>query len=493
MRQAFLLNIFLLLLVNVLIKPFFIFGIDLSVQNQTAPGAYGLYFALLNWTFLFQIVGDFGLQNYNTKHVSGHPHLLEPYFGRLLTLKILLSAGYFVVALLAALWIGRYSGAALGWLAMLLFNQILTQTTLFLRTNISGLGFYKIDSLLSSLDKFLMLLFCGAALWWWSVSGNGFFPMEWFILAQTAALIVTVGGVAWVLALKRPVRLRWQRGPYHRKVMLVLLRKSLPFAVVILLMSAYTRLDGIFLERLLTDGALHNDVFAGAYRLLDALNMFGYLFASLLLPMFSKQLAAKTDIRPLTHLGFRLIWTGSFTACVAVTLHSYDLAALMFDADGGDIAYRAAVSRILIWSFAAVCVTYIFSTLLTAGEQLRQMNRFFIGGIALDVALNFALVPTYKAIGSSVASVVTQGFVALGMVWLCYQAYHIRPTVRGIFQFAIFMLLTVGLAVGLQQHPTLPWFWQFAGTLLGGGTVALLSGWISWRSFTGPGIKDLPQ
>jgi O-antigen/teichoic acid export membrane protein len=481
MRQAFLLNIFLLLLVNVLIKPFFIFGIDLSVQNQTAPGAYGLYFALLNWTFLFQIVGDFGLQNYNTKHVSGHPHLLEPYFARLLTLKIALSAGYFVVAWLAALWIGRYSGAALGWLALLLVNQILTQMTLFLRTNLSGLGFYKIDSLLSALDKFLMLLFCGAALWWWHRSGNGPFPMEWFILAQTAALLATVAVVAWVLAQKRPVRLRWQSGPYHRKVLLVLLRKSLPFAVVILLMSAYTRLDGIFLERLLPDGALHNDIFAGAYRLLDALNMFGYLFASLLLPMFSKQLAAKTDIRPLTHLGFRLIWTGSFTACVAVMLHSYPLAALMFDADGSEIAYRTTVSRILIWSFAAVCITYIFSTLLTAGEQLRAMNRFFIGGIALDIALNLALVPTYKAIGSSVASVVTQGFVALGMVWLCYRVYEVRPTPRGVFQFVLFMLLTVGVAVGVQQYPTLPWFWQFAGALVGGGASALVSGWVSLK------------
>ena len=95
MRRAFITNMLLLVFVNVLIKPFFIFGIDLTVQNRAEPGAYGLYFALLNWTYLFQIINDFGLQNYNTRHVSSHPHLLEKYFPNLLIIKILLSVVYF--------------------------------------------------------------------------------------------------------------------------------------------------------------------------------------------------------------------------------------------------------------------------------------------------------------------------------------------------------------------------------------------------------------
>ena len=79
MQRDFLFNILLLVLINVLIKPFFIFGIDLNVQNQAAAGAYGLYFALLNWTFLFQILNDFGLQNFNSRLVSQHPQLVDKY------------------------------------------------------------------------------------------------------------------------------------------------------------------------------------------------------------------------------------------------------------------------------------------------------------------------------------------------------------------------------------------------------------------------------
>jgi tripartite ATP-independent transporter DctM subunit len=48
-------------------------------------------------------------------------------------------------------------------------------------------------------------------------------------------------------------------------------------------MFAYTRLDAVLLERMA--GPAHADVYASAFRLLEACNMLGYLFASLLLPM----------------------------------------------------------------------------------------------------------------------------------------------------------------------------------------------------------------
>ena len=91
LQREFLFNIFFLVLINLLIKPFFIFGIDLTVQNRLPEGDYGLYFTLLNFTYLFQILNDFGIQNFNNRHVSQHPHLLPKYFPNLLALKLLLS------------------------------------------------------------------------------------------------------------------------------------------------------------------------------------------------------------------------------------------------------------------------------------------------------------------------------------------------------------------------------------------------------------------
>ena len=53
-----------------------------------------------------------------------------------------------------------------------------------------------------------------------------------------------------------------------------------------LLMSFHYRFDGFLLERI--SGAEEAGKYAGAYRLLDAANMIGYLFASFLLPYIAR-------------------------------------------------------------------------------------------------------------------------------------------------------------------------------------------------------------
>jgi len=59
MQKKFITNLALLLLLNLLIKPFWILGIDRAVQNAVSPAEYGLFYALFNFSFLFIIHLDF--------------------------------------------------------------------------------------------------------------------------------------------------------------------------------------------------------------------------------------------------------------------------------------------------------------------------------------------------------------------------------------------------------------------------------------------------
>jgi O-antigen/teichoic acid export membrane protein len=422
-QREFILNLLLLLLINLLVKPAFIFGIDLGVQNRLPPGDYGLYFTLLNFTYLFQIIGDFGLQSFNNRHVSQHPNLVGKYLPVLLLLKLLLGAFYFVIAAAAAHWVAGYEGRAMHLLFVLLFNQVLAQAILFLRSNLSGLGYYRLDSALSSLDKLLMLLTCGALLWYLPPT---YLSAEAFAWAQTLALGSSLICVGLVLRAKMPtkkllssvVSRRWMG------MLVVLLRESFPYALVILLMSAYTRLDAVLLERLLPDGRYHADVYAGAYRLLDATNMLGYLFASLLLPMFARLLARGEDPSPLTGLAFRLMWTVSVLLVLLVFFLRTDLLQMMMPQRAD--AYRWNTLGLLIWAFIPMGITHVFSTLLTADGRLFAMSRFFAVGLVLDVALDLWLIPRHQALGAAMAAVSTQTFVAVSMVALCVHRFNWR-------------------------------------------------------------------
>ena len=52
MRKTFLSHLFLIVLLNLLVKPLAIFGIDAQVQNEVGAAEYGFYFSLLNFTML---------------------------------------------------------------------------------------------------------------------------------------------------------------------------------------------------------------------------------------------------------------------------------------------------------------------------------------------------------------------------------------------------------------------------------------------------------
>jgi O-antigen/teichoic acid export membrane protein len=480
-NREFLLNMLFLVFINLLIKPFFIFGIDLRVQNTVPEHEYGLYFTLLSFAYLFQILCDFGIQSFTNRHISRHPQLMPKYFPNLLALKILLSAFYLLIAPLFAWLLFGYGAKEISLLIILLFNQALVQMILFLRSNVSGLGHYRTDSFLSSLDKLLMLFTCGILLW----GLPAWIRVETFALAQTAALVLTLILVFGWLRQKITFSIRpswvknWRAG---RPALWYLFRQSLPYALAILLMTAYTRLDPILLERLLPDGKYHAEVYAGAYRLLDACNMFGYLFASLLLPMFARQLRESpdgADLQPLVSLSFRLIWAASITLAAAVSMSSDHLVELMMPDRVSE--YRWHTLGILIWTFVPVGVIYIFSTLLTADEQVQQLNRFFATGIALNVGLNLLLVPHYQATGSAIATLSTQSFIAASALVLSLRRFKWKNMDRLAVRILLFGLIVpwADWQIATRTH----WHWQVQFSLMlavgGAGCVLLFSDY--WR------------
>jgi O-antigen/teichoic acid export membrane protein len=158
MQRKFLTNLGLILFLNLLVKPFWILGIDRTVQNVVGTD-YGFYFAVFNFSFLFNILLDLGITNFNNRNIAQNNHLLNKHFSRIFYMKLLLALVYFTVTFCVAFIIG-YRGRQLFFLLVLGFNQFLISMVLYLRSNISGLLLFRTDSFLSVLDMTLMILFC---------------------------------------------------------------------------------------------------------------------------------------------------------------------------------------------------------------------------------------------------------------------------------------------------------------------------------------------
>ena len=226
MRKKFLINIVFLIGLNLLIKPLWILGIDREIQNDVGNAAYGLFFALFNFTFLFQILLDLGITNYNNQSVAKNQSFLAENFARLGALKLGLAMVYLAVTLLASSFMG-YSEQAIALLYFLTINQFLLSFVLFLRSSISGLQIFWLDSLISVLDRLILIIICSFLLW-----GNitdSKFQIEWLVYAQCFAYSITLLICLLVVILKaksffKVPSIEFIKSTFH---------KSIPFAIII--------------------------------------------------------------------------------------------------------------------------------------------------------------------------------------------------------------------------------------------------------------------
>jgi O-antigen/teichoic acid export membrane protein len=473
MQRKFLTNLGLLLFLNLLIKPIWIFGIDLTVQRSVGVGEYGFYFVILNFSFLFNIILDLGITNFNNRNIAQHNHLLNKHFSGILVLKLLLGLTYVVIAFIVAL-ILRYNAdqfRLLGWLAL---NQFLLSFILYLRSNISGFMMFKTDSILSVLDRLLMILFCGMLLWGHVTSSA--FRIEWFVYSQTAAYSITAA-LAFLIVVKKA---HFRKLNWNWPFFLMIMKQSMPFALLVLLMTFYNRLDPVMLEYLLPKqiGNEQVGIYASGFRLLDAANMIAYLFGVLLVPIFSKMIKKRQPIEHMLKLSFTLIITLAIIVGFGLLFYSHELMDLLYDTH---IEASTNVFRLLIPGFIAVSTTYIFGTLLTANGNLKQLNIIAFLGLVINLILNYLLIPRLMASGSAISSLVTQFTMAFLQVLMVQVIFKFKINFRYLLTLLIFLFGVITFNVVSKlfiiHWPFLPvhnaWVGNFGIMLLASVILAL--------------------
>ncbi len=436
MKRKFVTNLALVLFLNLLVKPFWIFGIDRTVQNVVGADGYGFYFSLFSFSLLLNILLDLGITNFNNRSIARDPDKLPAYFSRIVGLKFLLAVFYAAICLLCG-WILGYDKSQLSMLWVLILNQFLASFILYLRSNISGLHYFRMDSMISVLDRALVIIICGGLLW--GDLTEQAFRIEWFVYAQTAAYAITAMvtfGIVWY----RAGHFRFQMDlPGFKKI----LRQSFPFALLILLMTFYNRIDSVMLERMLENGKEQAGIYAQSFRILDAASMFAFLFAGLLLPIFSRMIKKGEDVGEMARLSFILIFVPAVTLAVLGWVYGYEILDWMYREH---IEASSRIFPLLMFGFVAISTTYIFGTLLTANGNLRELNILAASAVTINVVLNFILIPEFQALGAAISSLVTQGYMALMQVFISVRKLGLPSDYGLLARLLVFVLIVFGIA-----------------------------------------------
>lgn len=441
MKRFFVTNLFFLLALNILIKSFWILGIDREVQNALSADVYGMYYALFNFTYLFNIILDFGITNYNNRTIAQHTQLLKKYFARIVPLKFALAAIYFIIILIAGAFLG-YSSYQIKLLSWMCITQVLQSFISYLRSNITSLMLFKTDSVISVLDRSLLIIFCGLFLWNDTLRAS--FTIEHFVYIQTLTMFITFL-VALIVCLSKTGFLKPK---WNIAFNLHILKDGLPYALLGLLMACYNRMDSVMLLALVDDNGVSSGIYASGFRLVDSANMVAYLFSVILLPLIAKMIKENQRINAVVGAAFHLLLIITLGFVAVSICYSTELMELLYNKH---IDESAKVYKILSFCFIPISMTYIFGTVLTANGSLKYLNLVAGLGMLMNIGLNFILIPLFKENGAAMTSLITQSVTAILQAWLALKIFKIKFEWKYCLKIISFIVIVFFISIFARQ------------------------------------------
>jgi len=471
MKKTFITNLILVLGLNLSIKPFWILGIDVKVQNLVGQSEFGTYAGILSWSYVFSILLDLGITNFNNRNISQNTHLLSKHFSRVVILKLTLAVLYIVVCSIAGLAFG-YDFRRMKLLVLLCFMQFLISFILYLRSNISGMHLFKTDSVLSATDRIIGIAICAPILW-----AHFFIPkidiMDYVYIQISAYSLTAI--IAFVIVVNKA---RFIKFDWTRTFSLMILKKSFPFAILVWLMSFYNRIDQAMLERMGHDGGVQAGVYVQAQRLLESTNMIAFLAAGLLLPIYARMLKLGDSVESLVQTSYSLLFGLAIVIASGCCFYAQNIMHMLYV---GDVSETAIVFRILMCCFLGTTTQYVFGTLLTANGNLKYLNIIAGCGMAFNIIVNLILIPHFHAEGAAITSLMTQILVPGLQVLIVQRMFKFKILSRMLFTLLLFAAGEICIAY-FSTHLPLDWRISFLSMIAASGIWALVSGVINVKS-----------
>ena len=392
-------SVSLLLLLNIVLKPIWILGIDRQVQLIVGATTFGNYYALLQLATIFSIVLDFGLGiYYTTNYTNTTKAILQGQFKHLLIVKIVLSLAY---TLLILILYSSFGVPITNIIGLLIVTQIANSFLLFGRNYFTIHQLYTYDAWLSVTDKLLATAIIGYMLYM-PTSLYDISIQQYITIPLCCKVLLII--VVYAYIFNTPIQQSSPTTITHSPN----LKKIIPYTLVILLMAVLLRSHIWLLKVLHPTGTTEVAVYAYGYRLLDAFNSFGYLVAAFLFPFICKHLPHTVIVHKVLRQLTIWLWVLCFVLIVGVFICKNEIATML---------YHTALypTPWVIWYSCTACLgcglVHIYSSVLTAANAIQLLIKITLSFTLLSIVTNIIVIPLYGAIGTAiVCSIVQLGY-----------------------------------------------------------------------------------
>lgn len=398
MQNRFLRTLFLLVILNLLVKPVWIFAIDRRVQNLTGFAAYGAYYSMLSFCFLFTMVLDPGLHIRLSRDAASHPERLPGILSEAIRLKLLLILCFWVLLIPTAVMAGISDWSTLFSVALLLTCSSFMS---LVRHFMSGAQFFRQEAWLSVVDKTIVILAVGSLML--LPDAGRILTVRVFVWVQVAALVTAI--LTGIVVITRRI------GPVSiglaSRLDLSQFKSGFPFAVNNFLMGMVSWTDGFLLERMHPSGAEEAGLYAAGYRLLDAFGMLGSIVGGSLLSYISGIWAANGDYKPAFTASRKVLMLSAVLLATCFSACPVYFSNLLYHRNEGALV---EVLGTMMLALPALYIVHMQGTLLTATGHIATFIRMSLAAALVSVILKFALLP---------------GFGARASAWICVGVYWV--------------------------------------------------------------------
>jgi len=393
------------------------------------PAPYGTFTTLVNYAAIVSVVLDLGFNVLYVREGARHPAEIQRYLRNVMSLRVVMAVGSFVILAIALALAGLSSLLLPGFVLMVLTSySSLLRNTLYA---VQRLGYEAVAVVLESILLLGLVLIgkrlnAGVAYFVWAYAAQNAFSCVYFAIVLWRQKIATVG---------------WRFEP---ELLREWFFKGLPFALTFVLTILYFKIDQPILYAL----RQHQEAgwYAAAYKPFEALLFIPMTLLSVVFPVLSVYFRERPqELADAVSRFFKALLVIGWPVAVGLFMLAHPFTTMFL---GPAYAKSEPALRILSVALAVAFVNNAFIGALSASD--RQISFTLAAGWSLiaNVTLNLILIPLYGYIGASWATVFTE--VVLGVAGWILTARHIGrvPVVQMSWR-----TILAGLVMGVVLIP----------------------------------------
>ncbi len=231
-----------------------------------------------------------------------------------------------------------------------------------------------------------------------------------------------------------------------------IIQKTWPVGVSIVLTTIYFKGDTIILSLFRPNSEV--GIYGAAYRVLEVLIMFPPIFMGLVLPHMTKSLT-KGLLKK-----FKRIFQKSFDFFIILIIPlitgTYFLAnKIMVFIAGQDFAAAGLPLKILIIATGFIFLSNLGVYTIIALEKQKKMLKFYGFAAVIGILGYILLVPKFSYIGAALVTVLVEGLVALGTLFIVWKQSKIQLNFKIAKKSLIASLIMAGIGILIRDFHVL--------------------------------------